>query len=366
MIIKNFSLYNFRNYNEQKIDFQQGINLLIGSNGQGKTNILEGINYLLTGKSYRVKQENELILWGKDKFYLQASCLVNDRLIKLESYYETGKKVMKINQLACKRLSDYVGTVNAVFFSPDDLNIIKKSPNERRRFLDILIAQVKPAHVSLLNSYLKIIKQKNILLRHEKRIDLLKGQIQAWNEQLVEIGSKIIINRGVFTEKLNNYCRTIFKSIFSVDDDIDLVYSSLGKKDINEALSIFPEILEIKMMLEIEKKTVIIGPHRDDLLIDLNGKAAKLFASQGQQRSMVLCLKLAEMEIILKEKGDYPILLLDDVLSELDEFRREYLIEYIDSANKQTIITMTGADQKIVNRKKAVYQVTNGSIRREE
>lgn len=366
MHIKNLNLHNFRNYAHQNVEFQQGINLLVGSNGQGKTNALEGIYYLLTGKSYRVKLENELILWGEKNFYLQASFNAMDRLINLESYYETGKKVMKINQLACKRLSDYVGTVNAVFFSPDDLNIVKKSPNERRRFLDLLIAQVRPGHIALLNSYLKVIRQKNTLLRREKNLTSLRKQLRAWNEQLIEMGTKIIINRWEFTETLNNYSRPIFNSIFSSQDHMDLYYIGLGKRDIEESLRLFPKMLENKMEQEIDRKIVLIGPHRDDIMIELNGRSAKLYGSQGQQRSLVLCLKLAEMEIILSEKGEYPILLLDDVLSELDEFRREYLIKYINTADKQTIITMTGADDKIINQEKVVYKVNNGRIRREQ
>jgi DNA replication and repair protein RecF len=365
MYIKEFSLHNFRNYLDQTIEFQQGTNLLVGSNGQGKTNALEGIYYLLTGKSYRIKRENELIFWGKRNFYLQGSFKVLDKLLKLESYYDSNKKVMKINKLACKRLSDYVGVVNAVFFSPDDLDIVKKGPIERRRFLDLLIAQVKPGHISLLNTYLKIVKQKSILLKQEKNFHSLKSQLIVWNEQLVDIGSKIIINRWEFTEILNNYCQPIFKKIFSDNHDINLKYFSFGKKSLQENLAIFPENLQKKMSQEIEKKAVLLGPHRDDLLINLNGRAARLYASQGQQRSLVLCLKLAEMEIIINKKGEYPILLLDDVLSELDEFRREYLLDYINCSDKQTIITMTGADEQVINNQTAVYQVFKGEIRRD-
>jgi len=358
-------LRHFRNYKEQKIEFQPGINLLVGANGQGKTNVLEGVYYLITGKSYRVKLENELIYWGEKNFYLQASFHASDRLIRLESYYETGKKVMKINQLASKRLSDYVGTVNAVFFSPDDLHIIKNSPQERRRFLDLLISQIKPGHILLLNSYLKIIRQKNNLLKKEKNVSLLRSLLQAWNEELAETGAKIIVNRWHFTQSLNQYCKSIFKSIFSPKDDMELLYLGLGKKSLEESLKIFPELLENKIDQEIEKRNVLIGPHRDDLLIELNGRSAKLFGSQGQQRSLVLCLKLAEMEIIRREKNEYPILLLDDVLSELDEFRREFLLNYIHTAGKQTVITMTGADKKMIHFEKNVFQVSNGKIWRE-
>lgn len=365
MNIKDFRLQHFRNYADQKIEFQEGINLLIGANGQGKTNALEGIYYLLTGKSYRAKLENELIFWGEKNFYLQGTIQASDRRLRLESYYEIGKKVMKINQLACQKLSDYVGTVNAVFFSPDDLNIVKKSPNERRRFLDLTISQVRPNHITLLNTYLKALRQKNILLKKERNTSSLKNQLQAWNEQIMAAGSKIIFNRWEFTETLNKYCRPIFKSIFSLDDEMDLSYISLGKKDPEEAIETFSDILNRKMDQEIERKAVLFGPHRDDLVIDLNGKPARLYGSQGQQRALVLCLKLAEMEIINDIKEEYPILLLDDVLSELDEFRRQYLIEYINNPGKQTILTMTNADKKMINFYTSVYFVAKGTIRRE-
>jgi len=364
MYIKDLYLHNFRNYQEQKVEFDEGINLLIGPNAQGKTNALEAIYYLITGKSYRVRKENELILWGAKNFYLKSTFKIQDRQLKLESYYEPNKKIMKINQVPCRRLSDYVGTVNAVFFSPDDLEIVKKSPTERRRFLDFLIAQLRPSHIALLNTYLKVLKQKKSLLKREVNNKILKEQLSIWNQQLVDIGSKIIINRAEFTKKLNKYSLPIFQSIFPENNTLELVYYSLNKKDIEDSLASFPAILENKMTQEIEKRSVLFGPHRDDLLIEINGRPARNYASQGQQRVIVLCLKMAEMEIILKEKGEYPILLLDDVLSELDEKRRHYLLEYIHSTQKQTIITMTEADDKIVSKKAAVFQVFQGRIRR--
>ncbi|KUO61882.1 MAG: DNA replication protein RecF [Gracilibacter sp. BRH_c7a] len=365
MYIKDLHLKNFRNYKVQHIQFQQGINLLIGSNGQGKTNIIEAINYLLTGKSYRIKQEDELILWEENSFYLNGIFNVVDRDINLESYYEPRKKVMKINQLSCKKLSDYVGTINAVFFSPDDLNIIKKGPQERRRFLDHLISQLRPAHIPLLNSYLRIIKQKNILLKSEKNYNLLKSQIQVWNEQLIELGLKIIKNRWDFTDRLNEYCSPIFNQIFSPEYNMDLIYLTTGKS-LEEALENFPDYIFKKMAQEIERKAVLVGPHRDDVQIIFNNKEAKLFASQGQQRALVLCLKLAEMEIILNEKGEYPILLLDDVLSELDSYRRQYLMNYIRSSQKQTIITMTDLEEELITCDTPIFEVNKGRIRRKD
>jgi len=364
MYIKDLYLHNFRNYQEQKVEFDPGINLLIGPNAQGKTNALEAIYYLTTGKSYRVRKENELILWGARSFYLKSTFQVKDRLLKLESYYESNKKIMKINQIPCKRLSDYVGTVNAVFFSPDDLEIVKKSPTERRRFLDFLIAQVRPSHIALLNTYLKILKQKKHLLSRETNSRILKEQLLIWNQQLASIGSKIIVNRAEFTKKLSDYSKPIFQSIFPGNNTLELVYFSLNKRDVEDTLANFEAILESKIDQEIEKRAVLVGPHRDDLLIEINGRPARNYASQGQQRVIVLCLKMAEMEIILNDKGEYPVLLLDDVLSELDEKRRQYLLEYIVSTQKQTVITMTEADKKIESERAAVFQVFQGNIRR--
>lgn len=365
MRIINLHLKDFRNYKDQTVQFQPGINILVGSNGQGKTNILEGINYLITGKSYRIKQEEELIFFGENSFYLKAVFNVFKRNINLESYFEPKKKVMKINQISCKKLSDYVGTVNAVFFSPDDLNIIKKGPQDRRRFLDHLISQLRPSHISLLNTYLKIIRHKSILLKTERNINYLQSQLQVWNEQLTEVGSKIITNRWYFTEKMNEYGHPIFKRIFSAESDMSIIYQTSGKT-LDEALQNFPSNLSQRMKQEIEKKYILIGPHRDDLLIKFNGKPAKLFASQGQQRALVLCLKLAEMEIILNEKGEYPLLLLDDVLSELDKNRRQYLMNYISSTQKQSIITMTDLDEDLFIGETPIFEVFQGQIRRKK
>lgn len=366
MYIENLYLHNFRNYHDEKIEFHNGINLLVGSNGQGKTNVLEGVYYLLTGKSYRIRHESELIRWGENSLYLSAAFTIQDRRLKLESYYENTKKVLKINQVACKKLSEYVGTVNVVFFSPDDLSIIKEGPTERRKFLDLLIAQNRPTHITLLNTYLKIIKQKNILLKDKKNKGNIQTQLEIWNEQLVETGSKIMRNRWEFTEKLQKFSEEIFPKIFSPKEKITLTYFTLGKKDLQRALDSFPALLSEKMNKEIERKMSLIGPHRDDLLVEMNDKSARFFASQGQQRVLVLCLKLAEMEIILNEKDEYPVLLLDDVLSELDEFRRDYLINYINSSLKQTIITMTGTDRNIINEHTAVFYVNNGQLRRKK
>lgn len=363
MLIKNFQLQNFRNYVNEKIQFMPGTNILIGDNGQGKTNIVEGIYYLLTGKSYRVQREQDLLRWEQSEFHIYGDFKINHHpKISLESHYKYKKKIVKINQVPCQRLSDFVGTINVIFFSPDDLVMIKGGPLERRRFLDLHIAQMRPGHVSILNAYNKVVQQKNALLKTTLERSHKYTQLQLWNEQIIEFGKKIIINRSEMTERLRAASDPIYARLTSEKEKMQIYYLALGKKNIKEAISEFPKILNDKLDQEIDRQMVLVGPHRDDLQILLNDKPARLYASQGQQRSIVLSLKLAELELINQEKGEYPLLLLDDVLSELDRFRRDYLIKFIETTRIQTIITMTSADTHQLG---THYRVEQGHIRRE-
>lgn len=362
MMINNLKLQNFRNYHDESIQFIPGINLLIGDNGQGKTNLIEGIYYLLTGKSYRVQREQELLRWNQSEFHLYGDFLLAQHKVFLESHYRDKKKMVKINKLPCYRLSDFVGTINVIFFSPDDLVMIKGGPLERRRFLDFHIAQMHPGHVSLLNAYNKVVQQKSALLKSYIEKSLKYSQLQLWNEQIAALGEKIIRNRADLTFRLQNVAEQIYTNLSSQKERIKVIYNALGKKTIDEAISDFPQLLNDKLEQEIERQMVLIGPHRDDVQILLNDKSARLFASQGQQRSLVLSLKLAELELIHQEKGEYPLLLLDDVLSELDSFRRDYLIHFIDSSSIQTLLTMTSAEPHL--KSGTLYYVEHGHIRR--
>jgi len=361
-MINSFRLQNFRNYQDQTVQFMPGTNILVGDNGQGKTNVVEGIYYLLTGKSYRVQREQELLRWEQSEFHLYGDFLLDQRKVFLESHYRNKKKMVKINQVPCQRLSDFVGTINVIFFSPDDLVMIKGGPSERRRFLDLHIAQMRPGHVSILNAYNKVVQQKSALLKSYVEKSLKYSQLQLWNEQIIELGEKIIRNRADLTLRIQDVADPIYANLSSHKERIKVIYIALGKKSITEAISEFPQLLNDKLEQEIERQMVLIGPHRDDIQILLNDKPARLYASQGQQRSLVLSLKLAELELIRQEKGEYPLLLLDDVLSELDCFRRDYLINFIESSSIQTIITMTSAETHLES--VALYQVEQGQIRR--
>ncbi|AFQ42114.1 DNA replication/repair protein RecF [Desulfosporosinus meridiei] len=363
MMINSIRLQNFRNYVDEIIHFMPGTNILIGDNGQGKTNIIEGIYYLLTGKSYRVHREQELLRWEQSDFHIYGQFLMNRHKVSLESHYKDKKKMVKINQVACQRLSDFVGTINVIFFSPDDLVMIKGGPAERRRFLDLHIAQMRPGHVSILNAYNKALQQKNALLKSYNDKSFKYSQLQLWNQQIIELGKKIILNRADLTERLQGAVEPIFRNLSSEKETIKIMYYALGKSSVSEAISEFANLLNEKLDQEIERQMILIGPHRDDLQIFLNDKPGRLYASQGQQRSLVLSLKLAELELMRQEKGEYPLLLLDDVLSELDRFRRDYLIKFIESSKIQTLITMTSADNHLDLG--TVYFVEKGHIRRE-
>lgn len=361
MEIQWLHLQNFRNYSDQELHFLSGVNVLQGENGQGKTNVLEGIYYLLTGKSYRVHREQELARWGENEFHLYGDFLISQRKLRLESHYRDKKKMVKINQVPCKKLSDYVGTINVVFFSPDDLVMVKGGPAERRRFLDLHIAQLHSRHVHLLNAYNKVLHQKTALLRNSFQ-GIKKEQIELWNEQLVNVGSQILRNRWEYTTLLSETSKQIYQQLSSGEEKLTMEYLALGKNNLEEALESFPKMLEEKMAMEIERQMILVGPHRDDIVFKLNQKSARLYGSQGQQRSIVLSLKLAELEVMRQEKGEYPILLLDDVLSELDTFRREYLLSFVKSL-KQTIITMTSADTPAAHIS-SLFRVEKGQIRR--
>jgi DNA replication and repair protein RecF len=357
-------LKNFRNYKEEYIEFVPGVNIIIGNNGQGKSNLLEAINYLSIGKSPRIKLQTDLIRWGCEEFLLKAGCMCTGRSLVMESSMNKEKKSLKINGMPLKKLSDYIGTLVTVFFNPDDLNLLKKGPTERRKFIDRLIAQNKPVYVSMLNTYLKILYQKNALLRRRAgSIAEVKTQLALWNEQLFQAACRIIELRLMFTQALRDHMMESFDYLFEEKAELEIVYQSCGKSVYKDILEKFSYQLETHMDQEIEQKTSLYGPHRDDILIQLNGRSARYFASQGQQRALVLCMKLSEMEIILREKGESPLLILDDVFSELDEKRQDFLMNYISSTGQQTFVSLTHLDSFADLKKTGyIFRIRDGSV----
>ena len=356
-------LKDFRNYKEEYIDFVPGVNIFIGNNGQGKSNLLEAVNYLSIGKSLRIRTQTDLIRWGCDRFSLKATCQCLGRSLVMESHMSKDKKVMKINGVPAKKLSEHIGALVTVFFNPDDLSLLKKGPAERRRFIDQLISQNKPFYISLLNTYLKTLRQKNTLLRQRGDITALKEQLRLWNEQLLHAGSRIIEYRLLYTRSLRENMTESFNCLFGDTQELDLTYQSCGKNTWNEIVDNFAYLLEKHMDQEIEQRTALYGPHRDDILVQLNGRPARWFASQGQQRALVLSMKLAEMEIIIKEKEEPPLLLLDDIFSELDEIRQDFLMNYITSAGQQTLVSLTHLESmKDLKQNGHIFRVRDGIV----
>lgn len=345
MIVKSLELENFRNHKDTKISFSDRFNVIFGDNGQGKTNILEAIYLCASGRSHRTSKDSELIRFTcgsyKVSAFVKTSGLEKDICI---DYFADQKKQIKINEIPLHKIGALMGNLYAVFFSPEDLFIVKQGPTERRRFVDITLSQIKPAYFYDLQLLSKVLKQRNTLLKSLNNHPALIDTVDVWNRKLAEVAASIITARRIFSKKLSELAKsqhkflTIEKEIISFDYHCSFQIGEDTEK--SELIEIYIRQLEKNISRDIALGYTSAGPHRDDYDISINGKSLKLFGSQGQQRSSVLSLKIAEIELIYNETGEYPVLLLDDVMSELDENRQKYLMDSI--KNVQTFITCTG------------------------
>lgn len=368
MFLDNISLRDYRNYEQLAISAGKNVNLFIGPNAQGKTNLLEAIYVAALTKSHRTSKDRELIHWGKSTAQILVEVHKKYGTNKLElAISHQGKKV-KINGLEQRKLSDYVGTMNVVMFAPEDLEIVKGAPGIRRRFLDMEIGQVQPRYVHELQQFYKVLNQRNNLLKqlfhaHSSHMAML----EVWNEQLADYGVKIMRKRQSFITKLQVWADKIHSGITKGNERIEIQYQpSFAVDSLEDETVLFDQfMLKLSQMKdqEIRRGVTLVGPHRDDLSFLINGKEAHKFGSQGQQRTAALSLKLAEIELIHEEIGEYPILLLDDVLSELDRNRQIQLIETFQS-RVQTFITTTEIES--IDMKKlqdaAVFYVEQGKV----
>ncbi|MFA6940017.1 MAG: DNA replication/repair protein RecF [Clostridiaceae bacterium] len=338
MYISNLKLKNFRNYENAEIYFNKGVNVLTGDNAQGKTNILESIYYCSLGKSHRTNKDKELILWNKEFSYINIHVEKErtDKKIEIKIFKE-GKKGIKVNSIPISKISDLIGSFNCVIFSPEDLKIVKDSPSYRRKFLDIELCKLSKRYYFNLVSYQKVLSERNYFLRMSRKLD--KDLISVYDEQLSKYGSYIISERLNYIYDLNKFGSPIHYGISNKNENIEFDYIMSFKKDQNIETSVHNE-LKANWEKDFERKTTSIGPHKDDLLIRINGKDTRLYGSQGQQRTSILTIKFASLQIIKDRTGEYPVLLLDDVLSELDLNRQKYVLKSI--KNVQTIITVTG------------------------
>ena len=344
MVISSLKLKNFRNYKKSEIEFDEKLNIILGENGQGKTGILEALYMNSFGKSFRANHDKEMVKFGEKEFYLQVLLKREDEIEKIETIFKDGKKTIKINENQIKKLSELLNYLHIVIFSPEDLKIIKEDPQKRRNFLDISLCKIKPLYFSALSNYKRALLQKNVLLKEEYPN---KEMLEIWNFELVKYGIKIIKERSEFVKKISKTAAGIQKKISDSKEILEIKYITnlFNEEDtknianIVDLEQIFFEKLCAQKENEISRKMCIVGPHRDDISIDINGVNTRKFGSQGQQKTAALALKFSEIELMRKEFSEDCILLLDDVLSELDENRQKYLINGIE--NVQTFISAT-------------------------
>ena len=356
MWIRKIKVKDFRNYDIEEINLEENINIFYGDNAQGKTNIIESIFLCSMGKSFRAKKDKEMIKLGCKNAQVEIEYEKSDRDGKIKIDISNKKNIF-INGIKIKKLSELLGNINVVIFTPDDINILKGGPQNRRRFLDIMISQLKPNYMYNLNIYLKTLEQRNNYLRQIRDLGKDESLLDIWDEKIAEYAINIYKYRKFFIEKLQNKIKDIHNEITDNKENIEIEY--LTECNNKEE---FLKLLKQRRKLDIIKGFTTKGIHRDDFMIYINKKELDIYGSQGQHRTAILSLKLSELNIIYDEIGEYPILLLDDFMSELDEKRRRNLLEKIKDA--QVIITCT-EKLDIEKNKFLIYNVKSGKIQKE-
>lgn len=356
MIIKSLSLKNYRNYENLNLEFSRGTNIFYGDNAQGKTNILEAVYMSGTTKSHRTNKDLELIRFSEEESHISTIVLKNGISHKIDIHLKNNRsKGVAVDGIPIKRASELLGMIHFVFFSPEDLHIIKNGPADKRRFMDIELCQLNKLYLSDLAKYNKIIIQRNKLLKDMAFRNDYESMLDVWDEQLSEYGRKIIAVREAFVENLNEIIRKIHFSLSGGKENLQIVYEKNCEK---ENLS---QMIRENREKDLRLKTTTTGPHRDDLGFYFDKIDIRKYGSQGQQRCAALSLKLSEIELVKSATGDTPVLLLDDVLSELDKNRQNYLLDHIHDI--QAMITCTGLDEFVNCRFSIdkIFKVTDGT-----
>lgn len=357
MIIKSLELADYRNYESLKMQFDRGTNILYGDNAQGKTNILEAIYVAATTKSHKGSKDKEIVNFDKDEAHIRTYIEKDSVETRVDMHLRKSKsKGIAVDGQKIKKAADLLGLCNVVFFSPEDLGIIKNGPAERRRFIDIELCQLDNIYLYNLNNYNKIVNQRNKLLKDMYMNPDLKETLNIWDMQLVSYGTKIIERRKIFVEQLNGIIFDIHKKLSGDKEELHIVYEP------NVNVEDFEKNMRYSRDRDIKAKMTTVGPHRDDFSVYAGDIDIRKFGSQGQQRTAALSLKLSEIELVKRITKDNPILLLDDVLSELDSNRQNYLLNSIGEI--QTIITCTGLEEFVNNRFEInrVFQVKDGIV----
>lgn len=356
MIIKSLELENFRNYKSLNIAFDKGVNILYGDNAQGKTNILEAIYVSATTKSHKGGKDKDIINFEADEAHIKTYLDKEGLERRVDMHLRKSKsKGIAIDTVRLKKASELLGLLNVVFFSPEDLAIIKNAPSERRRFVDMELCQLDQSYLYNLNQYNKIINQRNKILKDISYNKELKDMLGIWDMQLVSYGIKIIERRELFVKQLNEIIYSIHKNLSGNKEEMRLKYVPYVSADR------FEDMIKANIEKDIKLKMTSAGPHRDDFAFISNDIDVRTFGSQGQQRTAALSLKLSEIELVKKITNDKPVLLLDDVLSELDSNRQNHLLDNI--GDIQTIITCTGLEDFVSDRFtiNEVFKVENGT-----
>lgn len=363
MKIKSLKLKDFRNYNLLQLDFDDSTNIFYGNNAQGKTNILEAVYLSGTTKSHRGTKDRDLIRFGENESHIETVVEKRGMSYKIDMHLKKNSpKGIAIDKQPIRKAGELFGIINIVFFSPEDLNIIKNGPSERRRFIDLELSQLDKIYLNHLSNYNRIINQRNHLLKDLREAGRQENLIQTldiWDMQLVQYGNEIIKKRKEFIEKINEIISYTHKKLTGGKENIELVYEpGSGSLSLEDALKKNRE-------KDMRFKNTSVGPHRDDVCFMTKDLDIRRFGSQGQQRTAALSLKLAEIELVKSVIHDTPVLLLDDVLSELDKYRQNYLLDSIHDI--QTLITCTGMDEFVNHRFSInkVFHVFNGQVVKE-
>ncbi|MBR1975350.1 MAG: DNA replication/repair protein RecF [Clostridia bacterium] len=360
MQIKKLFLQNFRNYESEEFSFSDGLNVLFGKNGQGKTNCAEAVFYLCTGASLRIRHDKQLIKIGAEYAKILAEAENRYGKVTIEAIIFENKRELRVNGMKINKNADLMGHVNSVFFSPGELRLIQDGPDERRRFMNISISQTSSAYYTALLRYNKILDQRNTLLKNHDT-SLILDTLPVWDEQLCKYAAIIVKKRAEFIEKLAPFAKEFHS--FLTDGEEELVIKPERKYEGDEAE--IAKTLMRRLGNNYEKDLRLgfttVGPHRDDLDVMINGTDAKSYASQGQMRTAALALKLSEVQIFKELSGEYPILILDDVMSELDLKRRKKLLKCI--ADIQTILTCTHTERVLYGAECNKIRIEGGRIK---
>lgn len=356
MKITKLCLNNFRNYTNTTVEFDDGVNFVVGKNAQGKTNLLESLYLMSVGKSPKNSREKQLIKFEQDKAKIEVDFKTNAGNKTITMFLDkANKKAIKINSLNILKLTELVGILSVVYFSPDEMKLIKEVPEDRRNFLDVSISQFDKPYLYNLLRYDKVLKQRNAILKSLNSNQTKIEQLKLFTPQLIDIAEKIIEKRIEFIEKLKFFAKNIHKLI-TIDESLDILYSYQKQENLTIKQDLQNQF-DKALNKELELGYTCVGPHRDDIIFKINNLDCRQFASQGQQRTVALVVKLSLMEVIKQEIGEYPVLLLDDVLSELDDDRQNRLLNL--TKEYQTLITCTALPR--INFKANIIEIKNGS-----